>query len=111
MERSKDPKYQNRLRQKLMFYRSMTRVTKRINKMKVLVSNFKDLRFRDVNDYILQCEPLYPLRDKAQLGYTPTLTFITMNRDKVVPTLKFIKGFMEAAKAKKKKYCGYPFEE
>lgn len=94
-----------------MYYRSMTQITKNINKMKKLVVNFRDIRFRDVNDYIIQCEPLYPLRDKAQLGYLNTLTFITMPREDVISTVEFIKGFIEAAKNKQITYHGYTIEE
>lgn len=79
--------------------------------MKKLVESFRDVRFRDVNDYIIQCEPLYPLRDKAQLGYGPTLTFITIPREDVIATIEFIKGFIEAAKSKQKTYHRYEFEE
>lgn len=84
-------------------------VNQRISAMKVICSRYPVIVCRDIQRYWPGSAPLRDIKDQFQIGYLPTLRYITFDRCECLPLVEWVEGFIEAAARGERYYKKYPF--
>lgn len=86
-------------------------VNQRIRALSVICSRYSLIVCRDVHKYWPGSAPLRDIKDQFQIGYLPTLRYISFNRIECEPLAEWVEGFIEAARKRETFYKKYPFYE
>ncbi len=86
-------------------------VNQRIIALKNICSHYPVIIYRDVQRYWPGSAPLREIKDQFQIGYLPTLRYISFHRRECEPLTEWVEGFIEAASRGERYYKNYPFHE
>ena len=86
-------------------------VNRRIIAMKHIIAHYPVIICRDIQSFWPGSPSLRHIKDQFQIGYLPTLSYISFNRGECLPFTEWVEGFIEAASRREKYYKNYPFHE